>query len=270
MVTRKRGFTLIELLVVIAIIAILAAILFPVFAQAREKARAASCLSNLKQVGLAASMYMQDYDEVMVISFNSANNNVYDLNSNWWPYLLYPYFKSWGIFVCPDQGDSFHIFSSGPFAWYYNQMQFPSVGYNYSYLSRWDGACANSIGVSDAAVTKPAHTVAFVDSSFDWGANKSLGFADVNAPDSAKWYPAPDVCVWFNGWDWNAGAVEPSKYGSLAPRHSTGANVTWVDGHTKFQKWQALSAGTNFAPGVSEQGVVVLDPTTYAWDINQP
>src|SRR6476659_6898905 len=63
---KHRGFTLIELLVVIAIIAILAAILFPVFAQARERARSAACLSNLKQIGLAFAMYAQDYDEVAV------------------------------------------------------------------------------------------------------------------------------------------------------------------------------------------------------------
>jgi prepilin-type N-terminal cleavage/methylation domain-containing protein len=75
----KPGFTLIELLVVIAIIAILAAILFPVFAQAREKARAISCISNVKQIGLAALMYTEDYDEVLVPAGNRYPHPV----SNW-------------------------------------------------------------------------------------------------------------------------------------------------------------------------------------------
>src|SRR5438477_10441937 len=103
-----RGFTLIELLVVIAIIAILAAILFPVFAQAREKARSISCLSNLKQIGLAIAMYTQDYDEQFVFSWGGAGN---------WPVTLNPYikngvvtdptnvnqpFKDGGVWHCPD------------------------------------------------------------------------------------------------------------------------------------------------------------------------
>ena len=99
----RNGFTLIELLVVIAIIAILAAILFPVFAQAREKARAISCLSNIKQVGLAWMMYTQDYDEQTVIPFSDPTGNVYQFPTSandpkaahWWPDLLLPYFKSW-------------------------------------------------------------------------------------------------------------------------------------------------------------------------------
>ena len=72
---RKQGFTLIELLVVIAIIAILASILFPVFARAREKARQTSCLSNMKQLGLACSMYAQDYDELLPTEDYNWNNN---------------------------------------------------------------------------------------------------------------------------------------------------------------------------------------------------
>src|SRR2546430_749011 len=96
---RKRtGFTLIELLVVIAIIAILAAILFPVFAQAREKARQTSCLSNTKQWGLGVMMYVQDYDEVMPISGYEA---FLTPTSYWWN-AVSPYIKSGAVAACPS------------------------------------------------------------------------------------------------------------------------------------------------------------------------
>src|SRR5579859_6644071 len=93
----KRAFTLIELLVVIAIIAILAAILFPVFAQAREKARAATCLSNQKQIGLAIMMYVQDYDETFPMDQydTSAPGGVPDDNTlRFWTDFVYPYIKN--------------------------------------------------------------------------------------------------------------------------------------------------------------------------------
>jgi prepilin-type N-terminal cleavage/methylation domain-containing protein/prepilin-type processing-associated H-X9-DG protein len=92
----RRGFTLIELLVVIAIIAILAAILFPVFSQAREKARASACLSNMKQLGLAYSQYLQDYDETMPSGPNKWGGG------NGWAGQIYPYVKSTQVFLCPD------------------------------------------------------------------------------------------------------------------------------------------------------------------------
>ena len=98
---RRIGFTLIELLVVIAIIAILAAILFPVFAQAREKARAISCLSNTKQLGLAIYMYVQDYDESYPKSTDAADA----LGANQidgWADLIFPYVKSDGAYRCPS------------------------------------------------------------------------------------------------------------------------------------------------------------------------
>src|SRR5437867_7661083 len=101
--SRPRGFTLIELLVVIAIIAILAAILFPVFAQARAKARAASCMSNVRQTGLAFHMYVQDYDETspsMWGSSGSCQPNGDNCSQEWW-YGLYPYVKNIQLFYCP-------------------------------------------------------------------------------------------------------------------------------------------------------------------------
>src|ERR1700760_715372 len=93
-----KAFTLIELLVVIAIIAILAAILFPVFAQAREKARAISCLSNLKQIGTGMMMYTQDYDENLCPPFVGATGP----NAQTWDRLVQPYLKNTAITQCPN------------------------------------------------------------------------------------------------------------------------------------------------------------------------
>src|SRR6266513_2903170 len=106
---KRKGFTLIELLVVIAIIAILAAILFPVFAQAREKARGISCLSNMKQLGTAFQMYLQDYDEMVLPRYQAcpstgpaATPNIPTLWSN----TIQPYIKNKQIMICPSAVNS--------------------------------------------------------------------------------------------------------------------------------------------------------------------
>ncbi len=107
----RNGFTLIELLVVIAIIAILAAILFPVFAQSREKARAISCLSNMKQLGLASNIYTQDWDEMMVPEDNYLGTS--DSNFAFWIELLQTYIKNVAVTKCPSNPNHDEIFCDG-------------------------------------------------------------------------------------------------------------------------------------------------------------
>lgn len=119
---RRRGFTLIELLVVIAIIAILAAILFPVFARAREKARQSSCASNLKQLGLATVMYVQDYDECF-----PGHSSDPSFGTNDWPSMLMPYCKNAQLILCPSA-------SPGSVTHYYIQGVALAYGYNCYYL----------------------------------------------------------------------------------------------------------------------------------------
>ena len=115
---KRGGFTLIELLVVIAIIAILAAILFPVFAKAREKARQTSCLSNLKQLALAHLQYVQDYDERFLYGWNS----VCSCSSTWEGFLV-PYIKNDQIFECPSGPGWSSWSSAGNYAWMYDHMR---------------------------------------------------------------------------------------------------------------------------------------------------
>jgi len=279
---KRRAFTLIELLVVIAIIAILAAILFPVFAQAREKARTASCLSNVKQVTLSWMMYMQDYDETTTPPF------IYDSSSAalgftqvWWPKLQEPYTKNWQIYRCPSGGDPTAVWGGGPNAWWGNQMRRSHVGYNYLGLSIWlDCDVSQTQGIGLASINKPATTVAFVDSAYETAPGQNInnaerGFSLVQAPAQyAAIYPAPRTCTYYNGvnggWDWpNAATRRPYSIGWTIDRHNEGMNVGWVDGHAKFMKFQALAAGTNFGPGVGEQAVRLTNVNDYLWnDLN--
>ncbi|RYX82003.1 DUF1559 domain-containing protein [bacterium] len=118
MLQSKKAFTLIELLVVIAIIAILAAILFPVFARARENARRSSCQSNLKQIGLGLMQYTQDYDEQLIRSWYGANAASDAVSNYKWMDAIQPYIKSTQLFNCPSQsaygtGQGQYLFRNG-------------------------------------------------------------------------------------------------------------------------------------------------------------
>jgi len=176
MKNNKSAFTLIELLVVIAIIAILAAILFPVFAQAREKARSASCLSNEKQIGLGLMMYTQDYDETYPTAYQYKNNTATTNGGSSGGYIHYtsvvhPYVKNEQVWVCPSDPNKGIRPDNAPCASWLDtvtlgcEAQVPRLSYiaNSAILPRKRGPVDAPNVVSVAAVDAPADVIAIAE-----------------------------------------------------------------------------------------------------------
>jgi prepilin-type N-terminal cleavage/methylation domain-containing protein/prepilin-type processing-associated H-X9-DG protein len=272
MSNRKRGFTLIELLVVIAIIAILAAILFPVFAQAREKARQTSCLSNSKQICTSMLMYVQDYDETMPVCVTYPNWGA-------WPNLIQPYNKNWDIMFCPSGGKRLQAsWDLGPqYHWWANWQYFSQYGFNWDYLNNAKGDCSNfSVGAGGlggpptalAAINSPAATVMLTDNG-EKTPDKNVGTSISYAPAT---YTADDACG-YGGWGKDATLWFPanggakSDYGFFLPRHSDGGNVAFTDGHSKFMKAGQLAAGTDWNVNKTLDQVHIIDRSQYLWDL---
>jgi prepilin-type N-terminal cleavage/methylation domain-containing protein/prepilin-type processing-associated H-X9-DG protein len=238
---RKKGFTLIELLVVIAIIAILAAILFPVFARARENARRASCQSNLKQIALGFAQYTQDYDEKLPLWFAdldgvtpspNAFNSTTTLagqpgQDQGWAELLQPYLKSKQIFQCPSE-------TTAPGA----------DGSNVNYTDyMFNGDIAGNYGVAGglslAAIEFPTKTVLN---------------ADAPSQHSAS--------IFGNNWAWQA---TPPGTNDYYHRHLDGANISFVDGHVKWLKPEAVKARNTFPCGAGKAGSPTVVDATFCY-----
>jgi prepilin-type N-terminal cleavage/methylation domain-containing protein/prepilin-type processing-associated H-X9-DG protein len=254
-----NAFTLIELLVVIAIIAILAAILFPVFAQAREKARQTSCLSNLKQIGLGLTIYCQDYDEMMPLAFariapingGTENRIPYDQQ-------IKPYVKNDQIFKCPSDAQP----RSVPPFWdgsYRNTGLFRSYGY-VGQIDTVEGASRGELpdkntgmSVWDDLVARPATALAQIDAPADtiallesWNPNQG---ATSDSRVGAWWGSLFTGCDTFK----LAGRKRPSggpvdnsptsrcnpNYTNFSamPGHMNAGNYVFADGHAKVMRW---------------------------------
>lgn len=279
----RRAFTLIELLVVIAIIAILAAILFPVFAQAKLAAKKTSSLSNVKEVGLSAIMYGADSDDYFVLESNGDNSLGTSLatqlqanTAQTWVLLCQPYTKNLGILVDPGVGDANSVFGSGPNAWYYNQERYSGYGYNYMFLSPWYD-CVSALGRSQTAAIKPAETVMFTTSQA-FTTSPQLGYYQANPPGA--WpiiAPAPHACGRWDGtqgsgnWSANNGVKGKITSSTRAVKPYGGANVVFVDGHAKFTNDGALAAGTDYGTAVysnGAEGASITDISKYMWSLD--
>lgn len=229
---KRKGFTLIELLIVIAIIAILAAILFPAFSRARENARAISCLSNMKQIGLAIQQYNQDYD-----GYYPFSRVLLPAQKNWYDGYLDPYIKGRQIGKCPSAPDNWTIGYS------YNQAfgYFPGGQITPSrkgQLVNFSNYCANHPiydGINEASVQEPSTSINVIEAALNYyywtistGATDSAAIAQLS-----YFTPYPGVMV-------------ARYYHQEAGLHNGGLNVLYADGHVKRQKLDALMESTQW------------------------
>jgi prepilin-type N-terminal cleavage/methylation domain-containing protein/prepilin-type processing-associated H-X9-DG protein len=225
--TAHRGFTLIELLVVIAIIAILAAILFPVFAQAREKARGISCLSNAKQVGVAGAMYTQDYDEMVMpawLLYSAA-----PLDEPLWPRTLQPYIKNTQLFTCPSSPLK-TPYTPQPPGW----TALDDYGLYGIFGAFGRNACLSNQDASLAAVVTPANSILFGEAAYPKDHATAPGFGYY----LLFWTDQADNLCPFDQSEANRSYGNNSSRPAL--RHTEGANISFFDGHSKWFKSSAL------------------------------
>jgi len=286
----KKAFTLIELLVVIAIIAILAAILFPVFAQAKVAAKATSALSNNKQIALGAIMYSTDYDDTCVLDITWGGNWPIEIGGNpftMWSYTMAPYLKSNPIDQDPLQQSIGAVPSGWAASWWYGYQ--PEFGYNYTVWSPTNGFPSTTeenwprTPATFTTVARPADVPLFTEhvggTALVWyGVGGPTTLGTVDPPDCND---SPADC--FTNWGLNdmytgfglpysaisfgatTGGVVFGK-GNNNVQPVTGFSVTtFGDGHAKLMSPGQLAVGSSYNPTLNASTTHITDITQYRW-----
>lgn len=239
----RRAFTLIELLVVIAIISILAAILFPVFARARENARRSSCISNMKQIGLGMMQYLQDYDERFPSQNSDGPENyasatfVESGSTKNWIRSIHPYVKSWQLFLCP----SAKPFDRDP----PSTANEPNGNSNTNY--RASGVIMQNPGVPVSILGRAAEIVVILETPLSY--NTAYRRPIMNGTVDSRG-------LYTRFTQWNVTTMHTT--------HFEGGNLVFADGHVKWKKQSAIcSADFGLYIG-SATGTNVCGPTDTA------
>lgn len=270
----RAAFTLIELLVVIAIIAILAAILFPVFASARDKARQTACLSNEKQIGLAIIQYIQDYDETYPTCNHTYSTSAVIGRSSWMRHLD-PYLKNKDVYRCPNAlfGDDFATTGTA------NGIAIPSPGgvapstvYNRRSLgvNRWvlmapppgtlvgiPNGSAAPYAITEASVGRNADLIMVADCAQEMVEQPwYITYANWNKPNKADAESFMSLVL-----------AERQKSISVYSRHAGGANIVYGDGHAKWSKSESLNFVSFALAAANKPGSAFADanPSIYGY-----
>ncbi len=240
----RAAFTLIELLIVIAIVALLAAILFPVFARARETARKSSCQSNLKQIGLAVMQYTQDNDERYPSTYITPAGLV-----SWMQYVQ-PYAKSTQIFLCPSDTTRTDLPSSANSSPGYVSPFPTSYGLNALFTT---GGHPNLVGIMASAIAQPATTVLTADGISELGGNPNGAANKAKYPEDWTELAGGFILEDYSSiYTFGIPATGSGARGGPLARHLELTNVAFADGHVKalrIEKW--YYSGSNWMkPGV--------------------
>lgn len=284
---RATGFTVIELLVSIAIIAIVAAIVFPVFATVKQNAQHISWIEHSRQVATGTQLYLHDYDDTFMIPRHHYDGLAGQDNDRTWVQAMLPYVRNFDLFLCPADStrkQNASIFDpdlspADPSARYYEASKRANLGYNYTYLSPvvkerlW-----TPYPRTTSQVESTSSTLMFGDSAWEIHDGKPVGGGNYliippcryyiengQVTDSFELRGRPNGQVYTSGLAWSS---SPERWstdaGGLYPWFKKTITLVFVDGHVERKPVAAVTAGCDVK---SDWSGYIYDPTTYLWDL---